>query len=87
MKRELEFEAFRSGDYEAFTLAVDKETYTKITGEKPKLYSKNNFIKDTYDIYPDDFFGHGNNKIKVKLSIEIEELDIKPIPIDDEEDE
>ena len=83
MKRELEFEAFRSGDYEAFTLAVDKETYAKIIGEKPKPRNGNNFIKDTYDIYPDDFFGHGNNKIKIKLSIEIEELNIEPTPIDE----
>lgn len=62
--KNFKFKAIPSGDYEAFTFAVSKEDYIKITGIKPRKSDKNQFNKDKYNLYPNDFFDlmDSNNK-------------------------
>ena len=77
----IEFEGINSGDYECFCWEVDIGTFKRIKGKEPDVYdyaeiddSDFNNIKpigDKVRLYPSDIF-KGN---KVKLKIEIEDLD------------
>lgn len=85
-KREFEFVAKPSGDYESFVFAVDKKTFKKIKGIKPSGHDKNDFYKGKYNLYPDSLFMNGLSVEEVleylgggkrsdyKITIKIEEL-------------
>lgn len=83
-KQTFEFNAIPSGDFDAFTFAVNKETFKQIKDEEPDKYDKNDFHKNRYNIYPDDLFMYkldkegiieylkreGNKEYKIKIEIE-----------------
>lgn len=62
--KNFKFKAIPSGDYEAFTFAVSKEDYIKITGKEPRDLDKNDFNENKYNLYPDNLFDlmDSNNK-------------------------
>jgi len=77
----IEFTGINSGDYECFCWDVDIETFKRIKGKEPDKFDYaeiddsdfDNYkpIGDKVRLYPGDIF-KGN---KVKVKIEIEELD------------
>lgn len=75
MKKEIEFEAFIDVSMnEESKLAVNKEDYIKIMGEEPKDYEENKNMPHLYDVGFEGLFGYDSRKVKIKLSLEIEDL-------------
>lgn len=67
---DIEFTGIASGDGDSFCWDVDKKTYERLLGEKPRKGKQSIFNNGLYRIYPDDFYGFDNPKCKIKLSIE-----------------
>lgn len=73
--KEIEFEGILSGDYECFCWDVEKQIFQTIKKTKPDKYSKSQFNKKLFRLYPNDVFNNiemntEGKKYKFKISIE-----------------
>lgn len=73
MNNKIVLEGIASGDYEAFCLDVDKDTFIKLKGKEPSEYDESCFNNGLFRIYPESLLNIQDGK-KYRINIEFEEL-------------